>query len=96
MLSNLNKVGLALILSLIISLSSNLSAIEPQIPSGYYYVPPCQLVDWQDLTPEQRKIAQNVGFDRTAFTQSLLLSTTPKKWADECLNTPLIDYNPQK
>jgi len=87
MLSNFNKVGLALILSLTISLSSNLSASEAQIEAptkeGYFYYPPHGLKVWGQLTPEEQKKAEELKFDRQAFSNWLLKSNqAPKKWAD--------------
>lgn len=87
MLSNLNKVGLTLILSLATVFSSSLSASEPQIDvptkEGYFYYPPHGLKVWGQLSPEEQKKAEELKFDRQAFSNWLLKSNpTPKKWAD--------------
>ena len=86
MLSNFNKVGLTLVLPLLTALSLNLSATEQQIDvptkEGYFYYPPHGLKVWGQLTPEEQKKAEELKFDRQAFSNWLLKSNpTPKKWA---------------
>ncbi len=60
MRSILNKVGLALAVTLTTAFASNLTPseaqFEPQTQEGYYYLPPHQLKTWEDLTPQQQQI----------------------------------------
>lgn len=76
MRSNLNKVLRGLILSSTIALSSNLGAVELQLDApkqeGYYYFPPRELKLWENLSPEEQKAAEMVGFDRKKFSDYLL------------------------
>lgn len=95
MQSKINKVGLALILSLTTALSSNLGAvelqIEPQTQVGYYYLPPQQLKKWEDLTPQQQKKAAELGYNRDAFAKWLIqTSPTPISWGES------MGFKPQK
>lgn len=80
MRSNLNKVGLALILSSTIALSSNLGAVELQLDApkqeGYYYFPPRELKLWENLSPMEQKKAEELGFDRKKFSDYILKRQT--------------------
>jgi hypothetical protein len=89
---NFNKVTSSLVLPLLLSLSLNLTASEAQnetnVQDDYYYLPPHQFKNFNDLTVTEQKKAQELDFDRQKFTQWLIQSNpnTPK-WADFEANT---------
>lgn len=86
MVSNSNKIGLALILSLTTALSLNLSATEQQIEvpakEGYYYFPPHQLREWSQLTPAEQKKATELGYNREAFAKWVSSQTSTPTWGE--------------
>lgn len=76
MRSNLNNVGLALILSLTISFSPNLGAVELELDKptkeGYFYIPPKSVKTFDQLSQEEQKKAEEFGFDRKKFSDYIL------------------------
>ena len=80
MRSNLNKVGLALILSLTISLSSNLGAVEIELDKptkeGYFYIPPKSVKTFDQLSKEEQKKAEELKYDRKKFADWLIENNT--------------------
>ena len=76
MRSNLNNVGLALILSSTIAFSSNLGAVELEFDKptkeGYFYIPPKSVKAFDQLSQEEQKKAEEFGFDRKKFSDYIL------------------------
>ena len=80
MRSNLSKVGLALTISLTISFSSNLGAVELEFnkptKEGYFYIPPKSVKTFDQLSKEEQKKAEELKYDRKKFADWLIENNT--------------------